>query len=77
MSPAHETHSMREIRLLRGRLPRKGGGLTGMESSLFLVSSSMAFNFILFFSSPFSTYILIYCKHVLILNIAENLLAGH
>ena len=29
MSPAHETQSMREIRLLRGRLPRKGGGLTG------------------------------------------------
>ena len=32
MSPAHETQSMREIRLLRGRLPRKGGGLTGMLS---------------------------------------------
>jgi hypothetical protein len=30
MSPAHETQSMREIRLLRGRLPWKGGGLTGM-----------------------------------------------
>ena len=30
MSPAHETQSMREIRLFRGRLPRKGGGLTGM-----------------------------------------------
>ena len=30
MSPAHETQSMREIRLLRGRLPRKGGGLTGL-----------------------------------------------
>jgi hypothetical protein len=30
MSPAHETQSMREIRLLRGRLLRKGGGLTGM-----------------------------------------------
>ena len=30
MSPAHETQSMREIRLLRGRFPRKGGGLTGM-----------------------------------------------
>jgi hypothetical protein len=29
MSPAHETQSMREIRFLRGRLPRKGGGLTG------------------------------------------------
>ena len=26
MSPAHETQSMREIRLLRRRLPRKGGG---------------------------------------------------
>ena len=30
MSPAHETQSMWEIRLLRRRLPRKGGGLTGM-----------------------------------------------
>jgi hypothetical protein len=30
MSPAHEIQSMREIRLLRGRLPRKGGWLTGM-----------------------------------------------
>jgi hypothetical protein len=30
MSPAHETQSMWEIRLLRGRLPWKGGGLTGM-----------------------------------------------
>jgi hypothetical protein len=30
MSPVHEAQSMREIRLLRGRLPRKGGGLTGM-----------------------------------------------
>ena len=34
MSPAQETQSMREIRLLRGRLPRKGGGLTGMLPSL-------------------------------------------
>ena len=33
MSPAHETQSMREIRLLCGRLPRKGGGLTGMQCS--------------------------------------------
>jgi hypothetical protein len=33
MSPAHETQSMREIRLLRGRLPRKGGGLTGMSTN--------------------------------------------
>jgi hypothetical protein len=33
MSPTHETQSMREIRLLRGRLPRKGGGLTGMTKS--------------------------------------------
>ena len=33
MSPAHETQSMREIRLLRGRFPRKGGGLTGMDIS--------------------------------------------
>ena len=32
MSPANETQSMREIRLLHGRLPRKGGGLTGMVS---------------------------------------------
>ena len=31
ISPAQETQSMREIRLLRGRLPRKGGGLTGMR----------------------------------------------
>jgi hypothetical protein len=31
MSPAWETQSMREIRLLRGRLLRKGGGLTGMQ----------------------------------------------
>jgi hypothetical protein len=31
MSPAQETQSMREIRLLHGRLPRKGGGLTGMK----------------------------------------------
>jgi hypothetical protein len=30
MSPTHEIQSMREIRLLRRRLPRKGGGLTGM-----------------------------------------------
>ena len=40
MSPAHETQSMREIRLLCGRLPRKGGGLTGMvnyEHSLTLL----------------------------------------
>jgi hypothetical protein len=31
MSPVQETQSMGEIRLLRGRLPRKGGGLTGMS----------------------------------------------
>jgi hypothetical protein len=37
MSPAHETQSMREIRLLRGRLPRKGGGLTGMTTCILLV----------------------------------------
>ena len=36
LSPAHETQSMREIRLLRGRLPRKGGGLTGMAPFVFL-----------------------------------------
>jgi hypothetical protein len=33
MSPAQETQSMREIRLLRGRLPHKGGGLTGMDTT--------------------------------------------
>ena len=32
MSPMQETQSMREIRLLRGRLSRKGGRLTGMVS---------------------------------------------
>ena len=32
MSPVQETQSMREIRLLRGRLPRKGGGLTVMHN---------------------------------------------
>jgi hypothetical protein len=32
MSPAQETQSMREIRLLCGRLPRKGGVLTGMTT---------------------------------------------
>jgi len=26
---------MREIRLLRGRLPRKGGGLTGMQTMVY------------------------------------------
>ena len=31
MSPVQETQSMWEIRLLRGRLPCKGGGLTGMD----------------------------------------------
>ena len=30
MSPARETQSMWEIRLLHGRLPCKGGGLTGI-----------------------------------------------
>ncbi len=30
MSPTQETQSMREIRLLCGRVPCKGGGLTGM-----------------------------------------------
>jgi len=47
MSPAHETQSMREIRLLRGRLPRKGGGLTGMDKGrleLTLRVSVMVFN---------------------------------
>jgi hypothetical protein len=40
MSPAHETQSMREIRLLRARLPRKGGGLTGMTLD---ISSNLGF----------------------------------
>jgi hypothetical protein len=31
MSPARETQSMREIRLLRRRLQHKGGGLTGIN----------------------------------------------
>ena len=39
MSPAQETQSMREIRLLHGRLPRKGGGLTGM--GMLLVNSKL------------------------------------
>ena len=39
MSPAHETQSMREIRLLRGRLPWKGGGLTGMDLIIYDVSA--------------------------------------
>ena len=34
MSPVQETQSMREIRLLGGRLPRKGGELTGMHWEL-------------------------------------------
>jgi hypothetical protein len=38
MSPAHETQSMREIRLLRGRLPRKEGGLTGMIYYIFMIT---------------------------------------
>jgi hypothetical protein len=36
MSPAHETQSMREIRLLRGRLPRKGGGSTSGAVTAYL-----------------------------------------
>ena len=43
MSPAHETQSMWEIRLLRGRLPRKGGGLTGMHT-LMKISQLLTFN---------------------------------
>ena len=39
MSPAQETQSMREIRLLHGRLPRKGGGLTVMHDTVFLLNS--------------------------------------
>jgi hypothetical protein len=38
MSPAQETQSMREIRLLRGKLPSKGGGLTGMDLQLHVQS---------------------------------------
>jgi hypothetical protein len=34
---------MREIRLLRGRLPRKGGGLTGMQFKLNLSAWSVRF----------------------------------
>jgi hypothetical protein len=41
MSPAQETQSMREIRLLWGRLPRKGGGLTGMVFSGDILFSSV------------------------------------
>jgi hypothetical protein len=39
MSPVQETQSMREIRLLHGRLPRKGGGLTGMLDTVFLLDN--------------------------------------
>jgi hypothetical protein len=35
MSPAQETQSMWEIRLLRGRLAHKGEGLTGIRKGLF------------------------------------------
>jgi hypothetical protein len=38
MSPVQETQSMREIRLLRGRLPHKGGGLTGMDTTCLVFS---------------------------------------
>jgi len=38
MSPVQETQSMREIRLLRGRLPCKRGGLTGMDKISFIYS---------------------------------------
>ena len=51
MSPAHETQSMREIRLLRGRLPRKGGGLTGMH-----VDNSFRYIFIYRFSYLLTYY---------------------
>ena len=37
MSPIQETQSMREIRLLRGRLPCKGGGLT-YEQKYFILA---------------------------------------
>jgi hypothetical protein len=43
MSPVQETQSMREIRLLRGRLPRKEGGLTGMSS--YFVDRCLSFCF--------------------------------
>ena len=42
MSPAQETQSMREIRLLCRRLPHKGGGLTGMHN---VVSSTSSHEF--------------------------------
>jgi hypothetical protein len=42
MSPAQETQSMREIRLLHGRLLCKGGGLTGMVCFLhFFLSKNL------------------------------------
>ena len=40
MSPVRETQSMREIRLLRWRLLHKGGGLTGMKSTINVFSFS-------------------------------------
>jgi hypothetical protein len=39
MSPVQETQSMRERRLLHGRLPCKGGGLTGMLDTVFLLDN--------------------------------------
>ena len=46
MSPARETQSMREIRLLRGRLPRKGGGLTGMNCMFNDLRRGLIINFV-------------------------------
>jgi hypothetical protein len=46
MSPARETQSMREIRLLRGRLPRKGGGLTGMNCMFNDLRRGLTINFV-------------------------------
>jgi len=52
MSPAWETQSMQEIRLLRGRLPCKGEGLTGMFIQYVL--PSMLLQKIVFNSSIFN-----------------------
>ena len=46
MSPTRETHSMREIRLLRGRVPRKGGGLTGMHCMFNDLRRGVIINFV-------------------------------
>jgi hypothetical protein len=46
MSPARETQSMRVIRLFRGRLPRKGGGLTGMNCMFNYLRRGLIINFV-------------------------------